>query len=259
MKYVFFAILALCAGTGNAADAPDNGPCSVDRKTLCPDAQFGPESFKCLKNYEMDLSTGCKHFIGNMGKRRDEMKQGRDACKSDMDKLCPGLKGNERRACIQKNSASFSDVCKAAMSKLGERQAGIRNQQAARFMSCKADMDKSCPGLKGEELRDCMANNAASFSDACKSAMADFGRNRPEFAKRRAACKDDMEKLCPGLEGPDMFKCMRDNKDKLSDKCKAAMPPVKVHPGEESKAAKAAVAAPAAQDSPAPATAATDK
>jgi hypothetical protein len=33
------------------------------------------------------------------------------------------------------------------------------------------------------------------------------------------ACKADAEKLCPGLKGKDMGKCMHDNKDKVSKPC----------------------------------------
>lgn len=37
-----------------------------------------------------------------------------------------------------------------------------------------------------------------------------------------AACRDDAQKLCAGKTGPDRRACMEENKDKLSDACKAA-------------------------------------
>ncbi len=40
---------------------------------------------------------------------------------------------------------------------------------------------------------------------------------------RMAACRDDMQKFCADKTGPDRRQCMMDNKDKLSDACKAAM------------------------------------
>ncbi len=44
---------------------------------------------------------------------------------------------------------------------------------------------------------------------------------------RFAACRDDNMKLCPDKHGPDRRACMMDNKDKLSDGCKAAMAAMK--------------------------------
>lgn len=37
-----------------------------------------------------------------------------------------------------------------------------------------------------------------------------------------AACRDDMQKFCADKTGPDRRACMEENKDKLSDACKAA-------------------------------------
>jgi hypothetical protein len=39
----------------------------------------------------------------------------------------------------------------------------------------------------------------------------------------RAACGDDMTKLCAGKTGADIRSCLTDNKDKVSATCKAAM------------------------------------
>ena len=38
----------------------------------------------------------------------------------------------------------------------------------------------------------------------------------------KKACAADNAKLCPGMEGRDLFMCMRQNDDKLSAGCKAA-------------------------------------
>lgn len=40
---------------------------------------------------------------------------------------------------------------------------------------------------------------------------------------RMAACRDDVQKLCPDKHGPDRRACIQANKDKLSDRCKAAI------------------------------------
>ena len=39
----------------------------------------------------------------------------------------------------------------------------------------------------------------------------------------RAACGDDITKLCAGKTGADIRSCLTDNKDKVSATCKAAM------------------------------------
>jgi len=48
------------------------------------------------------------------------------------------------------------------------------------------------------------------------------------------ACADDQKNLCPGKEGREMFQCMRENSDKLSQSCKDAMAkmPRRRPPGE---------------------------
>jgi len=39
----------------------------------------------------------------------------------------------------------------------------------------------------------------------------------------RKACGDDMKNLCPDKRGREMFQCMRENNDKVSQSCKDAM------------------------------------
>lgn len=37
------------------------------------------------------------------------------------------------------------------------------------------------------------------------------------------ACSDDLQKFCPDAKGRDRRQCLHENKDKLSDGCKAAI------------------------------------
>jgi hypothetical protein len=39
----------------------------------------------------------------------------------------------------------------------------------------------------------------------------------------KKACAADNAKVCPGLEGRELFMCIRQNDDKLSGACKAAI------------------------------------
>ena len=55
------------------------------------------------------------------------------------------------------------------------------------------------------------------------SAFAQMQAAPPGGNGRFAACRDDAQKFCADKRGPDRRQCMQDNRDKLSDACKAAM------------------------------------
>jgi len=61
-------------------------------------------------------------------------------------------------------------------------------------------------------------STSMAFAQAAGSGMAG-----PPAGGRMAAGRDDMQKYCADKTGPDRRACMQDNKDKLSDGCKAAM------------------------------------
>lgn len=87
---------------------------------------------------------------------------------------------------------------------------------------CKADRDTHCQGVEPGEGRiaRCMKENEAKLSAECKT----WRDSRKEHMKDvREACQDDAEKLCPDVKPGKgaMMKCLRSNKDKVSDACKA--------------------------------------
>jgi hypothetical protein len=51
------------------------------------------------------------------------------------------------------------------------------------------------------------------------------GQQTPEQKRRavRAACKSDVEQLCPGKRGEEARQCLQSNEQKLSSECKSAM------------------------------------
>ena len=57
---------------------------------------------------------------------------------------------------------------------------------------------------------------------AAGAALAQAPQGGGNGGGRMAACRDDAQKLCAGKTGPDRRACMEENKDKLSDACKAA-------------------------------------
>jgi hypothetical protein len=67
-----------------------------------------------------------------------------------------------------------------------------------------------------------LAGAALAALALASSATAQAPANGPGSAVRQA-CAADAVKLCPDKTGPDRRQCMVDNKDKLSDGCKAAI------------------------------------
>ena len=61
---------------------------------------------------------------------------------------------------------------------------------------------------------------ASRWFGVCLCALAGGGGRG---AAMRAACGDDIGKLCAGKTGADIRACLTDNKDKVSATCKAAM------------------------------------
>jgi hypothetical protein len=66
-----------------------------------------------------------------------------------------------------------------------------------------------------------MLTMAAVLAMTAGSALAQ-GAGTPPAGGGMAACRDDMQKFCADKTGPDRRACMEENKDKLSDACKAA-------------------------------------
>ena len=121
------------------------------------------------------------------------------------------------------------------------------------MLACAADMKTLCGGKTGREAFQCLRRKQAQASAGCKAAMAGGGRgqggggqggspggggaDRPTGgapgggssdmqAARQAAmqsCAADMKKFCPGEAGREAFRCLRENTDKLSASCQAAM------------------------------------
>lgn len=128
------------------------------------------------------------------------------ACAADMKKLCNGKQGREAFMCLRQNQAKASAACQAAMAKMPRRQ----------------------PSTDGAAPAGAAPASAASTTPNSAPAGAGGGFTpSPEMAAARAAmrqaCAADNAKLCPGMEGRELFMCIRQNDDKLSAGCKAAV------------------------------------
>lgn len=104
---------------------------------------------------------------------------------------------------------------------------------------CKADIDKLCGDKKGDRkaMKACIKENKDKFSPECKAKKAEHKAKHEErkakMAKAVEVCGADIKKLCPEAAAPGAkkyapMKCLMQNRDKVSDTCKAALPAKRV-------------------------------
>ena len=120
--------------------------------------------------------------------------QGGGACQADEQKVCPDMKAgsDELKACMKSHKDELSDACKQAMQspKKVKKPSPVRGAGA-----CRADIRKYCPGMKvgSNELTNCMLENQAQLSKACKRMMRarmmglGSGAGQPETSSGGAA------------------------------------------------------------------------
>ena len=85
---------------------------------------------------------------------------------------------------------------------------------------CRADVQRLCPdvepGFGG--FRECLTAHASELSPACQERLS---RMQAKMAAWRAACHDDVQKLCgdvaPGRGN--IIRCLHENQDQLSESC----------------------------------------
>jgi len=90
--------------------------------------------------------------------------------------------------------------------------------------ACRADVEKLCKDVKRGEggIAQCLKQNEASVSPACKEAMAQM---REKMQALIDACKDDAKQYCEGVQHGHgrIMKCLIENDAKLSEGCHAAI------------------------------------
>ncbi len=228
--------------------------CMADLKKLC-DGKQGRDAFMCLRENKAKASPTCQAALnaprgdspggggssgGGSGGQASgygggaagdssgaggggggyapspEMQAAREAmhkvCDPDTKKLCPGQEGREAFMCLRENTAKASKACQTALSKMPGRGSG----QGAPASAGGAPAGGAPAG-----------GGAAPPSGGGASAGGGGFTPSPEMMAAREAmmkaCAADNAKVCPGLEGREMFMCIRQNEDKLSGACKAAI------------------------------------
>ncbi len=141
------------------------------------------------------------------------------ACDPDMKKVCPGQEGREAFMCLRDNASKATKACQAVLDKMPGRSPGGSGGGGASFGGQGAAAASSGQGGGGP-------GSGGGFGGGAAGGGGGFTPSPEMMAAREAmkkACAADNAKLCPGVEGRDLFMCMRENEDKQSAGCKASM------------------------------------
>jgi len=149
----------------------------------------------------------------------------RQACAGDMQTLCPGQEGREAVMCLRQNAAKADAACQAALAKMPHRGGGGAPAATARTPPPTTTTTTTTTRTRAP------AAPAAAAPDGAAGGSRGEGRGgftpSPEMmAARQAmrqACAADMQKLCAGQQGRELFMCVRQNEGQLSAPCKAAL------------------------------------
>jgi hypothetical protein len=95
--------VALLATALPAAAFPGHGPraCAADREAFCPDARGPREVGACLREHEAELSADCL-----------AVHQRKEACRAEVEALCAGVAGPDRRDCVMAHRDGLSENCR---------------------------------------------------------------------------------------------------------------------------------------------------
>jgi hypothetical protein len=148
------------------------------------------------------------------------------ACAADSKKLCPGLEGREASMCLRENVAKTSKACQDASAKMRGLMSGFGGGQGGGPRGGGDGSAGGAPSGGGGAGGGPPAGAAGGGLGGGAGGGGGFQPSPEMQAARDAmkkACAADNAKLCPGLEGREAFMCMRQNEDKQSPGCKAAM------------------------------------
>jgi cysteine rich repeat protein len=91
--------------------------------------------------------------------------------------------------------------------------------------ACKADVEKYCSEVKPGEGRilACLKEHQSQLQTACQERLPAWEK----FQQMRQTCKADREKFCGQAKREEVHACMKENHDKLSKTCRAAIDELK--------------------------------
>ncbi len=112
-------LMSFVLAPGSGPVTATENPCKADFDRLCGDVQPGQGRIQaCLKAHKDELSQECKDFLAaKAGEIRAEIERVAEACKSDIDSLCPGIKpgGGRILRCLIEHKTDLSAKCRTAL------------------------------------------------------------------------------------------------------------------------------------------------
>jgi len=91
--------------------------------------------------------------------------------------------------------------------------------------ACATDLQKLCPDAKTwKDKGACLKQNEASLSPACTTARQEFKQKwEARKAEFKQACGSDVQQFCSSSTKGGIFKCLKQNADKLSQSCQVEL------------------------------------
>ena len=155
-------------------------------------------------------------------------------CRADLEKLCKGVAQGAGRLseCLRQHASELSPGCKQKM-EAGEgifSQGGAGNNGAVAKMmqDCGDDQKKLCGKVQtgGGRMRQCLKEHLSELSPKCKETIQEASQGaRRRAGGFRAACQEELGKLCRGTEpgGGRLMECLKKHDGELSANCKKAV------------------------------------
>lgn len=98
------------------------GPCKADKERLCPNIEAGKGAVaRCLKDNADQVSEACK---ASWAETKSQLKDIKEACQADAQKLCSDKQGKQKRKCLRDNRDKLSEACRNEIKELREKRKG---------------------------------------------------------------------------------------------------------------------------------------
>ena len=142
-----------------------------------------------------------------------------DPCKVDAQNQCKNIPpgGGRIVACLKAHETDLSLPCKQKLAAGDAKMEKIKQ-------ACQPDAEKLCKGIKPGEGRiaACLKSHDSELAPACQKLV---GRVETSAREVHEACKNDVEKLCQGIQpgGGRILACLKSHEAELSGPCKAVL------------------------------------
>eukprot|EP00197_Chlamydomonas_leiostraca_P010927 CAMPEP_0202884756 /NCGR_PEP_ID=MMETSP1391-20130828/41312_1 /ASSEMBLY_ACC=CAM_ASM_000867 /TAXON_ID=1034604 /ORGANISM="Chlamydomonas leiostraca, Strain SAG 11-49" /LENGTH=982 /DNA_ID=CAMNT_0049567983 /DNA_START=167 /DNA_END=3115 /DNA_ORIENTATION=+ len=226
-------------------DVPLAEACYEDRQKYCSNVPPGSARvIRCLTTQRPKLSPVCRATLFDEEVRFSEnidfQYPMKEACQTELNKYCKDVPHGNARAirCLQDNKGE-KDFGKACREEIEAYEEEISKDYRLNFrlkQNCAKDVQALCASVcsetdgnvcGGKVLR-CLTDNLDDIkADACRKEVYYYEKMEVENYKNdiilAEACRGDVEKFCANVEAGEgrVHKCLRDNRKKLSEQCRA--------------------------------------